>query len=216
MRIGRLPGTRSMDVPDMPSLYSLKPGFQKLLQPLCRLLRSAGATPNQITVATLLASGAMGGWLYLGRAGLAPFVALPFFLLLRMAANALDGMMAREYGMSSARGAILNEAGDVLADAALYLPFAALRCVAPLLPVAAVIGATATEAVALAASGGPRRNDGPMGKSDRALAFGLFSVLYAAGMRDARIWNTAFSLMLALLAITVANRVRGARRELCR
>lgn len=199
----------------MASVYNLKPAFQRLLHPLCSRLRAAGVTPNQITASTLAASLAMGLWLYGGRSGISPFLALPAFLLLRMAANALDGMMAREYGMASAAGAILNEVGDVLADAALYLPFAALPCVHAALPVAVVLGATASEAVALAAlrRGGARRNDGPMGKSDRAAVFSLLSLLYAAGLRDGRIWNGAFGLILTLLAITVANRVRGGLRE---
>ncbi len=45
-------------------------------------------------------------------------------LFVRMALNALDGMMAREHGMKSPAGAVLNELGDVVSDAGLYLPFA--------------------------------------------------------------------------------------------
>ncbi len=41
-----------------------------------------------------------------------------------MALNAVDGMLAREYRQKSRLGAVLNELSDVLADAALYLPFA--------------------------------------------------------------------------------------------
>jgi len=41
-----------------------------------------------------------------------------------MTLNAIDGMFARESGMKSSLGSTLNELGDVVSDAALYLPFA--------------------------------------------------------------------------------------------
>ena len=55
-----------------------------------------------------------------------PLLLLPLVLFLRMALNAIDGMMAREFGQKSRLGAVLNELGDVLSDACLYLPFALL------------------------------------------------------------------------------------------
>ena len=55
-----------------------------------------------------------------------PFLLLPLWLFLRMALNAIDGMLAREFGQQSALGAYLNELSDVVSDAALYLPFAQL------------------------------------------------------------------------------------------
>src|SRR5947207_2460802 len=55
-----------------------------------------------------------------------PWLLLAAFLFIRMALNAVDGMLAREHGMKSKLGAILNELGDVVSDAALYLPFALL------------------------------------------------------------------------------------------
>jgi len=41
-----------------------------------------------------------------------------------MALNAIDGMLAREFGQKSRLGACLNELCDVVSDATLYLPFA--------------------------------------------------------------------------------------------
>lgn len=51
------------------------------------------------------------------------FLLLPIVLFVRMALNALDGMMARECNQQTRLGAILNETGDVISDIALYLPF---------------------------------------------------------------------------------------------
>lgn len=44
------------------------------------------------------------------------FLALPIGLLIRMALNALDGMMARTYNQTSKKGELLNEIGDVVSD----------------------------------------------------------------------------------------------------
>jgi len=60
---------------------------------------------------------------------------LPIALFARMALNAIDGMLAREHAQQSKLGAILDEPGDVVGGAAMYLPLA-LR---PVFPVAATV-----------------------------------------------------------------------------
>jgi CDP-diacylglycerol--glycerol-3-phosphate 3-phosphatidyltransferase len=45
---------------------------------------------------------------------------VPAFLVLRMGMNALDGMLAREYGTGTVAGEIWNEALDVLGDTVCY------------------------------------------------------------------------------------------------
>jgi len=68
---------------------------------------------------------------------------VPCALFVRMALNALDGMLAREHGMGSDVGAMLNELGDVVSDVALYLPLAVVPgCSAPLVVMAVVLGPT--------------------------------------------------------------------------
>ena len=98
-------------------------------------------------------------------------------LFLRMALNAIDGMMAREHGMKSPDGAVLNELGDVISDAALYLPFALVAgmnaALVVLVAIAAIIGEMAGGLGPML--GGTRGYDGPLGKSDRAFAFGLLA-----------------------------------------
>ncbi|HET9767457.1 MAG TPA: CDP-alcohol phosphatidyltransferase family protein, partial [Thermoanaerobaculia bacterium] len=74
----------------MASIYDLKPAFQRLLRPLVARLASAGVTPNQVTVAALLLSAAVGGVVVWTRARWS-LLLLPPALLVRMALNALDG-----------------------------------------------------------------------------------------------------------------------------
>ena len=106
------------------TLYALKPRFQGLLRPLAGRLAKAGLTANQVTVLTAAMSVATGAFVALESAATWPFLLLPIMFLLRMAMNAVDGMLAREFGQQSALGAYLNELADVVSDIALYLPFA--------------------------------------------------------------------------------------------
>ena len=199
----------------MPSIYSVKPAFQRVLQPACKFLYRAGITPNQITIATFVASVAMGAWLYISTDNKMPYIVLPIFLFLRMAANALDGMLARQYDLASEAGALLNEICDVLADAALYLPFAIIPGMQPILIITIVILAIVSEVVSLAAItiGAQRRVDGPMGKSDRAVAFGFAALLYGFGFISVEKLNYLFVVVGMLLLFTIINRYKNALKE---
>jgi CDP-diacylglycerol--glycerol-3-phosphate 3-phosphatidyltransferase len=101
------------------TIYDLKPRFQALLRPLVDALTRVGVSANGVTVAALGLSLAHGAWLALLPQSRWPLLLLPVTLFVRMALNALDGMMAWEHGMASPAGAVLNELGDVVSDAAL-------------------------------------------------------------------------------------------------
>jgi CDP-diacylglycerol--glycerol-3-phosphate 3-phosphatidyltransferase len=198
----------------MPSVYDLKPRFQQLLRPLLAALYRAGITANAVTVAALLASAAYGGWLALRPGSRWALLLLPAFLLVRMALNAIDGMLAREYGQQSRLGAVLNEGGDVVADAALYAPFALLPGAPTGLVLLVVFLAVLSEFAGVLGQvvGGGRRYDGPCGKSDRAVAFGALALLLGLGVPVAPALPYVFGGLALLLAYTVANRVRQALR----
>jgi CDP-diacylglycerol--glycerol-3-phosphate 3-phosphatidyltransferase len=120
-------------------------------------------------------------------------------------------MMAREHGMKSPQGAVLNELGDVISDAALYLPFALVAGVNAPLVVLVVIAAIVGEmAGALGPMlGGERRYDGPLGKSDRAFVFGALGFLISIGIVPG-LWTTVvLAVLLALAALTILNRARS-------
>src|SRR2546425_518121 len=106
----------------MPSIYDLKPRFQALLRPLIAKLAAWGCTPNLLTSLALFLSLIVGSAILFARETPAILLLLPAWLFLRMALNAMDGMLARELNMKSTLGAVLNEVGDVLSDLALYLP----------------------------------------------------------------------------------------------
>ncbi len=199
----------------MPSIYQLKPAFQNLLRPTTRALAHAGVTANQVTLAALLLSAANGALIVWRPEERWPLLALPAVLFARMALNAIDGMLAREHGMKTALGALLNELGDVLADAALYLPLALVPGFDPVLVVAVVLLAVISEMTGVIGVqiGASRRYDGPSGKSDRAFLFGLLALLLGLGVEPGRWVRVLLGLMAALLALTIWNRARRALRE---
>jgi len=113
--------------------------------------------------------------------------------------------------MMSPQGAVLNELSDVIADAALYLPFALIPGVSGGLVVLVVVtGIIAEMAGALGPLiKAPRRYDGPFGKSDRALGFGLLAVLLSFGLLPDPLSNLYLALLLVLSVSTVWNRARS-------
>jgi CDP-diacylglycerol--glycerol-3-phosphate 3-phosphatidyltransferase len=197
------------------SLYRLKPRFQALLRPLVRSLHAAGITANQVTVAACAVSLALG----LGLFAVAPapvwFALIPAWMLLRMALNAVDGMLAREHGQRSTLGAYLNELTDVVSDAALYLPFAAVAPFQPFWVGVVVLLAACSEMAGVLghAVGASRRYDGPMGKSDRAFVFGALGAWVATGWArpDGLAW--VLPAVALLTAWSVVNRVRAGLAE---
>lgn len=197
------------------TLYALKPRFQDLLRPIVGRLASGGVTANQITLLAAAGSVAVGLAVTLAEPAPAAFLALPVWLFLRMALNAIDGMLAREFGQKSRLGAYLNELGDVISDAALILPFAtvavfdgawvaAVAVLAVITEVAGVLGPTV---------GASRRYDGPVGKSDRALLLGALGLWIGLELPLAD-WAGLLMPLIALgLVATVVRRVRAGLAE---
>ena len=197
------------------SIYDLKPKFQNLLRPLVIKLEQRGVTANQVTLAACAISVILGvmltalsdyNWL---------FILIPIWLFMRMALNAIDGMLAREFNQKSRLGGYLNEITDVVSDAALYLPFA---FVYPFdaLQIGLIIWLSAlTEfcGVLGQVQGKTRRYDGPLGKSDRAFLFGVLGLVYAflPMLPDFLYW-VSWAIVI-LLIITCIKRVRSGLAE---
>jgi CDP-diacylglycerol--glycerol-3-phosphate 3-phosphatidyltransferase len=197
------------------TLYDLKPRFQALLRPTVGRMAAAGITANQVTVGAAVGSlivAAIVAWWAPTRT---VFLLIPVWLLVRMALNAIDGMLAREHHQQSKLGAYLNEISDVVSDAALYAPFVLLPAFGGFWVGTVILLAALTEfAGVLGASVGASRSyDGPLGKSDRALLFGALGLW--VGLRlplpDAAAWLMVG--VAVLLAFTVVNRVRKGLAE---
>jgi len=201
----------------VPSIYDLKPRFQALLRPTVAGLARVGVTANQVTLLACAASVVLGIALCMVLPEeLSWLLVLPFFLFVRMALNAVDGMLAREFGLKSKLGAYLNEITDVVADSFLYLPFAYLPGFDPLWIGVVIVLAVISEMTGVVGVmiGANRRYDGPMGKSDRAFIFGALALWMGAGGPVSTQVAYVFPRLVALLlAVTIVNRVRKGLAE---
>ena len=197
------------------SIYALKPKFQALLRPLTAALARGGVTANQVTLAAAVVSIALGVFIASRATERWPFLLLPLWMFLRMALNAIDGMLAREFGQKSRLGAYLNELTDVVSDSALYLPFAFLPPFSPLWTGIVIVLAVLSEFAGVLgpAVGASRRYDGPMGKSDRAFVFGALGLWAGLGYVLPEWLAWIMPLLAPLIAVTIVNRVRHGLRE---
>jgi len=201
----------------MISIYQLKPAFQNLLRPMVQRYARAGVTANQVTLIAMVISIALGACLYwLGRSNLTLFLVLPVWMFVRMAFNAVDGMLAREHNQQSPLGSFLNELSDVVSDAALYLPFCLIAPFTPLGIFAVIWFAALSEMTgALGPMIGARRQyQGPMGKSDRAFVFGALGLWVGLGfeLHPLLIWLPW--LLCCLMMVNIAARIKVALREI--
>ena len=197
------------------SIYDLKPKFQNLLRPLVITLEQRGVTANQVTLTACAISVILGliltalsGYHWL-------FILIPIWLFVRMALNAIDGMLAREFNQKSRLGGYLNEITDVVSDAALYLPFAFVHPF-DALQIGLIIWLSAlTEfcGVLGQVQGKTRRYDGPLGKSDRAFLFGLLGLVYVFVPVLPDFLYSLLWVDIILLIVTCVNRVKSGLAE---
>lgn len=189
------------------TLYQIKPAFQALLRPLMFWLHRHRVTANHITLAAVALSVLTSVTLLLF-----PYcellILLPVVLFVRMALNALDGMLARECNQQSRLGAILNETGDVISDVVLYLPFILLPQSSTVLVLVMLFCSVMTEFCGVLAQvvNGTRSYAGPLGKSDRALMFGAWGLLLSVWSHLAQWNNLVWGIATILLLWTVYNR----------
>lgn len=198
----------------MISIYQLKPRFQALLRPRVIQLHARGVTANQVTLFAAVVSVLLGLFLAFQGNHQWLFILVPLWMIARMALNAIDGMLAREFGQQSRLGAYLNELCDVVADAALYLPFAVVLGIADGWVIVVVLLATICEYAGVLGLmvGATRRYDGPMGKSDRAFCFGVLGLAVAIGL-PAFLLNLLLIVVAVLLVVTIFNRVQRGLAE---
>lgn len=197
------------------SIYALKPRFQSLLRPLTSALARGGITANQVTLAAAIVSIALGIFVAWRAPERWPFLLVPLWMFLRMAFNAIDGMLAGEFAQKSRLGAYLNELADVISDTFLYLPFALVAPFSPLWIGIVIVLAIFVEFAGVLGPmvGASRRYDGPMGKSDRAFVFGALG-LWIGLTSELPDWALYIMPIVAIaLVVTLVNRVRRGLAE---
>ena len=193
----------------MISIYNLKPKLQKVLNPILIFLHHQKITANQITLSSILLSIIIGIAFWFSDVNSIFFLFLPVGLLLRMALNALDGMMARNYNQQSKLGEVLNEIGDIISDLFIYFPLVKFEkhniylivlfiCLSIINEFAGILGKAISEI---------RRYEGPMGKSDRAFMVSLYGLISFSFSNLLIYSNYLFSLIIILLLYSTYTRI---------
>ncbi|MDR4893429.1 MULTISPECIES: CDP-alcohol phosphatidyltransferase family protein [unclassified Chryseobacterium] len=199
----------------MISVYKLKPKFQQLLTPVLLFFHRNKITANQITISSILLSVVIGILFWNADISKWFFLSLPVGLLLRMALNALDGMMARKFNQTSKLGEVLNEVGDIVSDVIIFFPLLKFQPESLYLIVVFIVLSIINEFAGVMGKivGKERRYDGPMGKSDRALILGLYGLLTLFGVNITVVSPYIFGIIIVLLLISTYTRLKKSLNE---
>ena len=141
---------------------------------------------------------------------------LPAALLLRLTLDAIADMLIEDQTARPPQDLLLKETGAAVCDLLLYLPLALIPGVPGGLVVTLVALGLCTEVTGLAALGigASRRRDGPMGKPDRAILFGLIGLILALDSTAAP-WLPWLLIPASVMALaTIGNRMRAALQEI--
>jgi len=196
----------------MISVYKLKPKFQQLLMPILTFLHRRKITANQITMGSVVLSLLIAVMFWYADRMPILFLALPIGLFMRMAFNALDGMMARLFNQMSKKGEVLNEVGDILSDVMIFFPLLKFHSESLYLVVGFIVLSVINEFCGLIGKvvANDRRYDGPMGKSDRALLLGVYGILSLLHISITAISVYLFAVLCLLLVLSSITRLRKA------
>lgn len=199
----------------MISVYKLKPKFQQLLTPVLLFFHRNKITANQITISSILLSVVIGILFWNADISKCFFLSLPVGLLLRMALNALDGMMARKFNQTSKLGEVLNEVGDIVSDVIIFFPLLKFQPESLYLIIVFIVLSIINEFAGVMGKivGKERRYDGPMGKSDRALILGLYGLLTLFGVSITVVSPYIFGIIIVLLLISTYTRLKKSLNE---
>lgn len=197
----------------MRSLHDLKPYLQRYLTPVAGKLIERDVFPVQLMLIACGLSLVVG----IIMAALVPvsaaiFLLLPFALGARLLLNAIDEILIKKLKKKSRYAFYLSEMTDVFSDIVLYLPFLYVPGISQVLVVFNVFAAIFTEFAGVLGIGVTqnRRNQGPMGKVDRAVAFSIVAIVYGFGLLDAGAVNFLLTVIFLAQALTIYNRVIAA------
>ncbi len=200
-------------------VYGLKPRFRVLLAPVGRWV--SRFHPNTISASSVVFALLAGTGLFFAPSAPWVYLVVPVLFFLRIAANALDGMVAQWTDRASARGELVNEFSDRINDVLILGGLLLSGVVNILLGAGAVVLVLLISYMGILprAAGGPRLYEGPLGKADRMLYLGLACL--AAFILPVGGWVSATQVFEAMLVvfiitglITLVRRIHGAWRHL--
>jgi len=198
--------------------YSLKQATTKLLQPLLKFLMNFH--PDTLTAASFIFSLCSGLCFLLSTIPGLLILAIPF-ILLRMAMNVLDGMLARQKGIFGPKGEAFSEMTDRFSDLALLLGITFSGYTDKILGLSATISVLIVSYIGILAKavGANRQFGGFMGKVDRMVYMILAAIIQFIVIR-LKITLPIFNLLMAFFIfgsiVTFIQRAFSINKELDR
>lgn len=189
-------------------IYSIKPWWQKQLTGLENRLVRHHVHPDLVTLSGVACSGLLGSVLAMtGRWSLLALAVAPLAIG-RLAANALDGLVARRAGLARPWGEVFNEGSDRLSDALIFVGLAINSRVIPPLTWGALTLTLLSSYLGIAgkAAGGNRHTGGFLAKADRMIYMAIFSPLVI--IFGASAWNWLLLAFIPATLLTIAQRLR--------
>ena len=195
-------------------IYAIKPWWQQRLAYLEEVLIRRHVHPDVISLSGLVCGVLLGIVLaYSARVPLLVLAVAPLAIG-RLAANALDGLVARKTGQARAWGEVFNESCDRLADSCIFVGlalnprvFSGLAWgVLVLILLCSYLGTVAK------AAGGARQFGGFLAKADRMLYLAGFSLVVF--FFTAAAWNWLLWAFVPGMVLTIGQRYRWVHSEL--
>jgi phosphatidylglycerophosphate synthase len=195
-------------------IYSIKPWWQRQLNGIENWLVTRRVHPDIVTLVGIGCAGLLGLVLLGSGTWSGLTLAVAPLAIGRLAANALDGLVARRLGVARPWGEVFNEFGDRLADTAILVGLALNSAVsAPLAWGVLVLTLLNSYLGTVAkAAGGRRQFGGLLAKADRMIYLALFSPL--ALVFGPVAWNWLLVAFIPALLITMVQRYQWIYRDL--
>jgi phosphatidylglycerophosphate synthase len=195
-------------------IYTIKPWWQSRLAGIESTLVKRHVHPDVITLAGVGCAGLLGAALF--GSGQWPLLALavPPLAVGRLAANALDGLVARHTGLARPRGEMFNECCDRISDILVFVGLAFTLQVIASLAWGVLVLALLSSYVGITAraAGGKRQFSGLLAKADRMICLALFSPVVI--WRGPLAWNWLLLAFLPAPLITLVQRYRWTSLDL--
>ncbi len=202
-------------------IYSIKPVFQKTLQPLANIFIKFNIHPTILNFLALFISIISGLLLFFHKDFKFFLLIIPFCVFFRIAFNALDGMVARGLKISSSKGEVYNEFFDRLSDVVIFLGLT-LNNIFFILNnfyfydslLLMILGFVSIIIILLnsylgilsKSAGGKRIYIGLIGKADRMFYLGLTGLIYFFYSKEI-VWNIFFLFLIAGTIISIGQRL---------
>lgn len=194
------------------TLTSFTSRLQKLLHPAAEVLFDDGVRAIHVTLCAGLISVAVGVLVAAFAFHLWIFALIPIWIVVRLGFAAVHCQLVNEFGQHSRLGTCAHELSRVVAETALFLPFAVVPKISLLLVLLVTLLSILSEFAGLL---GPlinasRRRDGPLSSGIRLMCFAVFGSVLALGYLPTAAINIALAVMALMLIVTIGRRVRRA------